>query len=247
MPLPNLRSSGGRRRYFRLVDASWSYDEIAVTYESRKRGMELAPWSERLLQRRAVSLPGRASVLDVGCGHGFEVERMRRDFGLNPTGIDLSLGMLRLARTRTDGRVAQADATRLPLRTESVQGVWSMHTLLHVLDLGAALAEMRRVLQPAGVAAFTIALGERAHRGACRLSARGEPAIRALVKRGRGRRGRQSRATGAGTGRGHQRQRHEVGSSEATVGAVLVAAESRSRHRDDAADVMAAVLMCPGN
>lgn len=121
--------------------------------------MALAPWSERLLQRWAVSLPGRASVLDVGCGHGFEVERMRRDFGLNPIGIDLSLGMLRLARTRTDGRVAQADATRLPLRTESVQGVWSMHTLLHVLDLGAALAEMRRVLQPDGVAAFTIALG----------------------------------------------------------------------------------------
>ena len=104
-------------------------------------------------------LPTSAEVLDLGCGHGFEVERML-DLGLRPVGVDLSLGMLRLARHRAVGRVVQADATRLPLRSASLDGVWSLHALLHVPDLDAALGDVARILKPGAVAALTVALGE---------------------------------------------------------------------------------------
>jgi len=137
-----------------------SYDKIAARYEDYKREAAPAGWAEELLSRWCELLPRAATVVDVGCGHGFEVERMRAQLGLVALGVDLSEGMLRLAQQRARGWLAQADATSLPLADESVNGVWSMHTLLHVLDLDAALAELHRVLRPSGLAALTLALGD---------------------------------------------------------------------------------------
>lgn len=122
------------------VDAGRAYDQIAVTYGQRKQALEPAEWSERLFDRWVGSLPSDATVLDLGCGHGFEVERMG-DAGLRPVGLDLSLGMLRLANGRVAGRLVQADATRLPLRAAALDGVWSLHTMLHVDDLSARSEE----------------------------------------------------------------------------------------------------------
>lgn len=79
--------------------------------------------------------------------------------GLRPVGLDLSLGMLRLARQRAAGRLVQGDATRLPIATATLDGVWSLHALLHVPDLSAALHEVARALRPGGLAALTVALG----------------------------------------------------------------------------------------
>lgn len=79
--------------------------------------------------------------------------------GLRPVGLDLSSGMLALARTRLPGRVVQGEATRLPLRSASMDGVWSLHALLHVPDLVRALEEVARILTPTGLAALTVALG----------------------------------------------------------------------------------------
>ncbi len=67
--------------------------------------------------------------------------------------------MLRLARARVPGRLVQARLEALPLRTGAVDAVWSLHALLHVDDLPAALAEAVRVLRPGGSAALTFAVG----------------------------------------------------------------------------------------
>ena len=68
-------------------------------------------------------------------------------------GMDLSAGMLAAAR----GRSAQAalgvgDAEALPLRDAAIDAVLAMHMLYHVPDRARAIAEMRRVLRPGGVA-----------------------------------------------------------------------------------------------
>ena len=109
------------------------------------------------MQRWARMLPP-ATVLDLGCGHGHEVTRMT-DLGLRPIGLDLSRGMLQIAGRHAPGRWMQADA-RLPVQTASLDGRWSLHALLHVTDLDAALGELARALKPHGIAALTLALGD---------------------------------------------------------------------------------------
>src|SRR5205085_2094425 len=55
-----------------------------------------------------------------------------------------------LAYRRLAGRVEQADATRLPFRPASFDVVYSHGVLHHIPDIGAAVAEVYRVLRPGG-------------------------------------------------------------------------------------------------
>jgi demethylmenaquinone methyltransferase/2-methoxy-6-polyprenyl-1,4-benzoquinol methylase len=100
--------------------------------------------------RRALALATRPveRVLDVGGGTG----RGARAVDVpGATVVDAAPGMLRVARS--DGHPAVAgDATRLPVRTASVDAVLVVDALHHMPDHGAVLAELRRVLRPGGVA-----------------------------------------------------------------------------------------------
>jgi SAM-dependent methyltransferase len=91
---------------------------------------------------------GGERVLDVGCGNGAYL-RALRGRRVDALGCDLSLGMLAVARGHQP--VVNADATALPLRTDSVGVVLAPHMLYHVPDRAAAVRELRRVLVPGGV------------------------------------------------------------------------------------------------
>jgi SAM-dependent methyltransferase len=87
-------------------------------------------------------------VLDVGCGNGAYLTRMRQaGTGAWAVGCDLSMGMLRAAPR---SGLVNADAERLPIRTASFDVVLAAHMLYHVPDRQQAAAEMRRVLVPGG-------------------------------------------------------------------------------------------------
>jgi SAM-dependent methyltransferase len=99
-------------------------------------------------------LAGHESVLDVGCGNGWYLAELRRrgHRGL-VCGADLSEGMLRNARPAAgDGPLLVSDAQALPFTSESFDVALVMHMLYHVPDRGQALAEIRRVVRPGGVA-----------------------------------------------------------------------------------------------
>lgn len=103
---------------------------------------------------RAVSQHANV-VLDVACGSG----RMSRELeqpGRTVIGLDLSLAELQEASRRGEGPWVCADATRLPLRDESVDAVISSMGLVVVRPLGAMLSEMARVLRPGGALAATV-------------------------------------------------------------------------------------------
>jgi SAM-dependent methyltransferase len=102
-------------------------------------------------------------VLDFGCGHGMAAVVLARRGG-RVTALDLSPGYLAEARRRARANGAavdfvQADGERLPFADDSFQRVWG-NAVLHHLDLGAAAGELRRVLQPGGVAVFCEPWGE---------------------------------------------------------------------------------------
>ncbi len=108
-------------------------------------------------------MPQAADIADLGCGPAGDGAIFAHT-GHRVAGIDRSAGRLDIAASVLPGRVAQADLRRLPLASASLDGVWCCAALLHVPheDTMAALAEMRRVLKPAGHLALVTALGNHA-------------------------------------------------------------------------------------
>jgi ubiquinone/menaquinone biosynthesis C-methylase UbiE len=92
-------------------------------------------------------------VVDVGCGPGTAARHAAR-LGATVTGVDPARVMLRVARLltfRSPGlRYIEGAAEALPLPDDSATVVWSIASIHHWTDLGAGLAEVRRVLRPGG-------------------------------------------------------------------------------------------------
>src|SRR5581483_3237485 len=100
-------------------------------------------------------LPAGARVLDAGCGAGRDSDLLHRLEGLDVTGLDLSVGLLEVARRKfPDIDFVEGDLLDLPFEDRSFDGIWSNTSLLHletVVDVKHALAEMKRVLRPGGI------------------------------------------------------------------------------------------------
>lgn len=87
-------------------------------------------------------------VLEVGCGTGLVLERIRA-FAAHARGVDLSPGMLEKARARGLD-VSEASATALPFPDATFDVACSFKVLAHVPEVEVALAEMARVVRPGG-------------------------------------------------------------------------------------------------
>ncbi len=128
------------------------FDEIAPRYDLVNRIMTF-----RLDQRwrrstvASLDLPGGSVVLDLACGTGDFCNELEAQ-GHTAVGMDFSLGMLQAART--DAALTQADAQRLPLPDNCVDGVTCGYALRNFSDLEAFFAEVARVLRPGGRLAF---------------------------------------------------------------------------------------------
>lgn len=105
---------------------------------------------------------GGAHVLDAGCGTG-RIARYLVDRGLSVVGVDLSPGMLAMARRdHPDLELHEGSLTALPLADASVDGVVFWYSLIHLSDeeLRVALAEAVRVLRPGGHVLLAFQKGE---------------------------------------------------------------------------------------
>src|SRR6266511_4278643 len=93
-------------------------------------------------------------VLEIGCGIGTDGARFLEG-GASYVGSDSSGVAVRTARATFDllglpGAVLAADATAVPVRTASVDVVYSNGVLHHVPDTRGAVDEIHRVLRPGG-------------------------------------------------------------------------------------------------
>lgn len=127
------------------------FDRVAGTYDETRGGMERG---QRIAGVLADLLPDRGLLLEVGVGTG-AVSAGLAELGREVVGVDLSLPMLAVARERLPGRVAAADALRLPVRTDAVAGACLIHVLHLVAEIPATLAEVARVLRPGGTLVAT--------------------------------------------------------------------------------------------
>ena len=133
-----------------------AHDVLAELYASR-----LADALDRMPIERAVlglfSELIRAaglgtSVVDAGCGTG-RLEPYLTAQGLSPAGVDLSAGMIRVARRDHPGfGFGVADVRALPFRDASLAGVLCWYSLMYLAppDRPGAFSELARVVKPGG-------------------------------------------------------------------------------------------------
>lgn len=88
------------------------------------------------------------SVLDVGCGPGFYLGKLRERAN-RLVGVDLSPGMAGEARNVTS-HVAVADAQSLPFSDGLFDTTMALHMLYHVPDIERGVSELRRVTKSTG-------------------------------------------------------------------------------------------------
>lgn len=128
------------------------YDAFAAAYAEENDGSLANAFYERpAMLALAGEVAGR-TILDAGCGSG-TLSQALRDRGATITGIDVSAGMLTLAKQRLgdDVRLRLADLNDpLPFDDGSFDDVIASLVLHYLEDWAPALAEMRRVLGPAG-------------------------------------------------------------------------------------------------
>ena len=128
------------------------YDEFSKSYEQHRRPNDGNGY-HALVDDLEVELCARygtgRDLLECGCGTGLILERLA-EFGRRAAGIDLSPGMLELARAR-GLEVKEGSVTALPFADASFDVTCSFKVLAHVPDIGKALSEMARVTRPGGV------------------------------------------------------------------------------------------------
>ncbi len=110
-----------------------------------------AEYTEQILPLAAEHLAGASRVLDIGTGEG-QVARLAAAVAADGVvGIDPSWAQLAVARQRSGGPIyARATASRLPFPAGAFDAVVACLVFEHIDDADEALAEVGRVLLPAG-------------------------------------------------------------------------------------------------
>ena len=130
------------------------YDKIAANYDAeRYRDKEVDPDLQTFLAERSDQQgEERLAGLDISCGTGSQLAANRAQIpGLRLVGLDFHHGMLRQAiKKRRDIDWLQADGARLPLANASFDFISHQFAFHHIQDKASMLAEVYRVLRPAG-------------------------------------------------------------------------------------------------
>lgn len=138
-----------------LEDTRASYDTVAESYAYLTRHLlDETPEERAILALFAdmVRAQGGGTVTDVGCGTG-RITAYLHQLGVDASGIDLSPGMIEVARRDHPGlRFDVGSMTDLALAGASMTGLVAWYSLIHVPDdeINAVFAQFQRVLRPGG-------------------------------------------------------------------------------------------------
>ncbi|MGC4047949.1 MAG: methyltransferase domain-containing protein [Armatimonas sp.] len=107
-----------------------------------------------LVRALAGRLPTDARLLDVGCGTGGTMDRLR-SLG-EVWGLDMEPLALELCRERGHTNLTLASATDMPYPNNHFDGIVALDVLEHIENHVAAAGEIARVLKPGGTLVVTV-------------------------------------------------------------------------------------------
>ncbi len=148
-----------------LEDTRASYDTVADSYAGMTRHLlDETPEERAVLAWFAdmVRAQGGGSVADVGCGPGRITAHLRK-LGVDAFGIDLSPGMIEVARRDHPGlRFDLGSMTDLALADASMTGLVAWYSLIHIPDdeISSVFAHFKRVLRPGGALLLSFHVGD---------------------------------------------------------------------------------------
>jgi ubiquinone/menaquinone biosynthesis C-methylase UbiE len=137
-----------------------SYDKIAEEFHKRNAK---SIWSKEY-QIFAQLMGDRKDILEIGCGTGRDAEELI-NLGFTYTGIDASIGMLKLAQERIpQGKFQVGDFFKLDFADNNFDGFWAAAAFLHVpkADIDLVIKESYRILKPGGIG--FISMKEKTHK-----------------------------------------------------------------------------------
>lgn len=134
-----------------------------VQFESENVGKPMEGYTRSMWERIAgfkehnLNLAGR-TIVDIGCGPGRFIDVVRLK-GAKVIGVDYSAAV-EVAQTNfaedMDVCICQADALNLPLKTESVDGIFTIGVLHHTPDPKKGVEEAYRCLKADGWFAISV-------------------------------------------------------------------------------------------
>ncbi|GAA3741397.1 class I SAM-dependent DNA methyltransferase [Micromonospora maritima] len=149
-----------------LTETRTAYDTVAEDYARLLPDVVEPPLDRAVLAAFAESVgPGRP-VLEVGCGTGRITAHLRR-LGPDVTGVDLSPGMVAVARrTYPELRFEVGSMTELTAADGSLAGLVAWYSLIHLPPelLPQVFAGFHRVLAPGGHLLLAVKAGDRLDR-----------------------------------------------------------------------------------
>ena len=127
-----------------LVSAVEGYARWAATYDDGCN--PLLAREERYLAPLLTNLRGR-SALDLACGTGRWLERLRLGGCEQAVGVDFSIAMLRVANRKNavSGQLVQATCEELPLPSAAFDLAICSFAVGHIADLQSVVQELKRV------------------------------------------------------------------------------------------------------
>ncbi|WP_305784566.1 class I SAM-dependent methyltransferase [Symbioplanes lichenis] len=126
------------------------FDQLAELYQGEHSHN---PFQAALTERVAALIPAASTVLDLGCGTGVPTARILTEAGHKVLGVDISEGMLRLAREQVpQAEFRHADLRELPGDLGPFGAVTAFFSLLMLsrADIEATLARAAAWLAPGG-------------------------------------------------------------------------------------------------
>lgn len=162
----DCRKSASARRGFsgvaegardRRVSTAAYYEAFGEEYAAQTMRIDV---SDQIARFAGMLLPG-ARVLDAGCGAGRDLVALAAA-GLDPTGLDNSPCLVRLAERLSGLPVALGDLCAPPYEDASFDGIWAMASLLHLErgEVTSALRALGKLLVPGGVLFASVKRGQ---------------------------------------------------------------------------------------
>jgi SAM-dependent methyltransferase len=140
-----------------------TYDAVAADYARHFPGTEPeAPIDLAMIDHLIALLGPTPRVLDAGCGTG-RMARHLTDRGVRVAGVDLSSGMVAMARRdHPDVPTAVASTTALPFADSSYDAAMYWYSTIHSPDhhLPRILDEAARVVRPGGLVLLAFQVGD---------------------------------------------------------------------------------------